>query len=254
MSSPIVKIGTIGIALGVAVMIITMAVVTGFQKQITNKITLFTSHAQIKDYNENNSQEPDPISVNPTTILKLKSLPEVQHIQAFATKNGILKTKTDNEGVVLKGVNSDYDWGSLKPYFTEGQPLKLNANDVSKDIIISQTLADNLQLKLNQKLLIYFMTKKKLNDTTVSGENYINYEPRVKDFYVKGIFNTGFSDFDKNLVIVDLKQIQKLNYWDSSQVAGYEIYLKNFNDLEKNVEQLNDEVGYNYSVVSAKQL
>lgn len=254
MSSPIVKIGTIGIALGVAVMIITMAVVTGFQKQITNKITLFTSHAQIKDYNENNSQEPDPISVNPTTILKLKSLPEVQHIQAFATKNGILKTKTDNEGVVLKGVNSDYDWGSLKPYFTEGQPLKLNANDVSKDIIISQTLADNLQLKLNQKLLIYFMTKKKLNDTTVSGENYINYEPRVKDFYVKGIFNTGFSDFDKNLVIVDIKQIQKLNYWDSSQVAGYEIYLKNFNDLEKNVEQLNDEVGYNYSVVSAKQL
>lgn len=254
MSSPIVKIGTIGIALGVAVMIITMAVVTGFQKQITNKITLFTSHAQIKDYNENNSQEPNPISIDNASILKLKSLETVKHIQAFATKNGILKTKTDNEGVLLKGIPSDYDWSFLQPYFTDGKPLNLTPKEVSKDIVISQTLADNLQLKLNQKLLVYFMTKKKLNDTTLSGTNYVNYEPRVKDFYVKGIFNTGFSDFDKNLVLVDIKQIQKLNYWDSDQVAGYEIYVKNFEEIDKTVEQLNDEIGYQYSVASAKQL
>jgi lipoprotein-releasing system permease protein len=98
------------------------------------------------------------------------------------------------------------------------------------------------------------MTKKKLEDTTVSGQNYINYEPRVKDFYIKGIFNTGFADFDKNLVFVDLKQIQKLNYWNANEVAGYEVYLTNFNLLESSLENLNDVVGYNYTVSSVKQL
>jgi lipoprotein-releasing system permease protein len=255
MSSPIVKIGITGIALGVAVMIITMAVVTGFQQQIINKITTFTSHLQINDYDENQSLEPNPISLDVRLLKTISSTQNVKHLQAFATKNGILKTKTENEGIVLKGVSSDYDWSHLKPYFSEGSPLQINnTSSVSKDIIISQTLANKLNLKLNQKLLVYFMTKKKLSDTTVSGQNYINYEPRVKDFYVKGIFNTGFSDFDKNLVFVDLKQIQKLNYWDSNQVAGYEVYLNDFNQLETSVETLNDVVGYNYTVASVKQL
>jgi len=254
MSSPIVKIGITGIALGVAVMIITMAVVTGFQQQIIHKITTFTSHLQINDYDENQSLEPNPISLNDTLLKTISSSPNVKHLQAFATKNGILKTKTENEGIVLKGVSSDYDWSYISPYFSEGNPLSIKNDSVSKDIVISQTLANKLNLKLNQKLLVYFMTRKKLTDTTMSGANYINYEPRVKDFYVKGIFNTGFSDFDKNLVFVDLKQIQKLNYWDSNQVAGYEVYLKDFDQLETSVETLNDVVGYNYTVASVKQL
>lgn len=254
MSSPIVKIGVTGIALGVAVMIITMAVVTGFQQQIIHKITTFTAHLQINDYDENQSLEPNPISLDDTLLKTISSSPNVKHLQAFATKNGILKTKTENEGIVLKGVSSDYDWSYITPYFSEGNPLHIKKDSVSKDIVISQTLANKLNLKLNQKLLVYFMTKKKLTDTTMNGQNYINYEPRVKDFYVKGIFNTGFSDFDKNLVFVDLKQIQKLNYWAPNQVAGYEVYLKDFNQLETSVETLNDIVGYNYTVASVKQL
>lgn len=254
MSSPIVKIGITGIALGVAVMIITMAVVTGFQQQIINKITTFTSHLRINDYDENQSLEPNPISLEDSLLKIISVSPNVKHLQAFATKNGILKTKTENEGIVLKGVSSDYDWSHLKPYFSEGNPLTINKDSTTKDIVISQTLANKLNLKLNQKLLVYFMTKKKLTDTTMSGANYINYEPRVKDFYIKGIFNTGFSDFDKNLVFVDLKQIQKLNYWDSTQVAGYEVYLNDFDQLESSVETLNDVVGYNYTVASVKQL
>src|ERR1700752_3175086 len=110
MSAPIVKIGITGIALGIAVMIITMAVVTGFQQQIINKITTFTSHLQINDYDENNSLEPNPITLESKTLHDISSLSNVNHLQAFATKNGILKTKTENEGVVLKGISSDYDW------------------------------------------------------------------------------------------------------------------------------------------------
>ena len=203
MSSPIIKIGIIGIALGVAVMIITLAVVTGFQQQITNKITTFTSHLQINDYDQNQSFEPNPIMVNDSILIAIGSIPNVKLYQPFATKNGILKTKTDNEGIVLKGVDETYDWTNLKPYIKQGTVLSLNKDTVSKQIFISQTLANKLNIKLNQKMLVYFMSKKKMNDTTLNGSNYIDYEPRVKDFYVKGIFNTGFSDIDKNLVFVD---------------------------------------------------
>lgn len=254
MSSPIIKIGIIGIALGVAVMIITLSVVTGFQKQITAKITTFTSHIQINDYQQNQSFEPNPIIVSDSILKAISKIPNIKLYQPFATKNGILKTKTDNEGIVLKGVDEKYDWSNLKPYVTEGSVLSLNKDTVSKQIFISKTLANKLNIKLNQKMLIYFMSKKKLNDTTYNGQNYIDYEPRVKDFYVKGIFNTGFSDFDKNLVFVDLKQIQKLNYWQANEVAGYEIYLNNFNLLEQTLGNVNDVVGYQLSVNSAKQL
>ena len=205
MSSPIVKIGIIGIALGVAVMIITLAVVTGFQQQITSKITTFTSHLQINDYDQNQSFEPNPITVHDYILKAIDSIPNVKLYQPFATKNGILKTKTDNEGIVLKGVDETYDWSNLKPYIKEGTVLSLNKDTVSKQIFISQTLANKLNIKLNQKMLIYFMSKKKMTDTTLSGSNYIDYEPRVKNFYVRGIFNTGFSDFDKNLVFVDIR-------------------------------------------------
>lgn len=254
MSSPIVKIGTTGIALGVAVMIITMAVITGFQQQITKKITTFTAHLQINDYDENPSQEPNPIVVDAAVLQAVSAHDNVKHAQAFATKNGILKTKTENEGIVLKGVSADYDWSYLEPYLSEGATLNISDTAVSKDIFISKAIATKLNLKLNQKLLVYFMSKKKLTDTTFSGQNYIEYEPRVKDFYVKGIFNTGFADFDKNLVFVDLKQIQKLNYWNPQQVGGYEVYLNDFNKLEQTQEELNDIVGYDLIVNNVKQM
>ena len=206
-SSPIVKIGIIGIALGVAVMIITMAVVTGFQQQIVNKITTFSSHLQINEFNQNQSLEPNPITFSNEVLNKISATENVKHIESFITKNGILKTKTDNEGIILKGISYDYDWKNLKPYLAQGDLLHIKKDSINKDILISQTLASKLDLKLNQKLLIYFMTKKKLVDTTFTEQNKIDYEPRVKEFYVKGIFNTGFSDFDKNLVFVDLKLI-----------------------------------------------
>ena len=254
MSTPIVKIGITGIALGVAVMIITMAVVTGFQQQITQKIITFSSHLQISDYDQNKSDEPNPITFETDFLQKISTTENVKHIQPFATKNGILKTKTENEGILLKGVSNNFDWSYLKPYITEGSALTFNKESASTDIVVSKTLATKLHIVLNQKLSVYFLTKKKLADTTMSGENYVDYEFRSRVFIVKGIFNTGFSDFDKNLVFVDLKQIQNLNYWKPNQVAGYEVYLKDFDLLEPTLERLNDVVGYDYTVASVKQI
>jgi len=253
-SNPIVNIGITGIALGVAVMIITLSVITGFQKQIIEKITTFSSHMQLHDYNKTQSEEPFPISVDKNVITALKQYPDLKHIQPFATKNGVLKTKTDNEGIILKGVDENYDWSFIKPYIIKGELPKFNYQEVSKDIFISQALANKLNIELNQKLLIYFMTKKKTIDSSLYSQTFVEYEPRVKDFYVKGIFNTGFSDFDKNLAFVDLQQIQKLNYWTTEQVAGYEIYIKDFNNLELISEELNEIVGFNYKISTVKEL
>lgn len=252
-SRPIVKIGITGIALGVAVMILTMAIVTGFQKEIIAKITTFTAHLQINDYDLNNSLEASPVKLSDAVLNKIRALPNIKHIQSYATKNGILKAKTENEGVVLKGVDASYDWSLMKPYIEEGTVLNLPHDAVSQDILVSRSMADRLHLKLGQKLLLYFITKKKLADTTVSGENYINYEAREKTFYIKGIYNTSFSDVDKNLVMVDLKQIQKLNYWSHGEVAGYEIYLRDFSLLERTQEQVSDLAGYDYAVTSVKE-
>lgn len=252
-SRPIVKIGITGIALGVAVMILTMAIVTGFQKEIIAKITTFSAHLQINDYDLNNSLEASPVRLSDSVLSRIKALPNIRHIQPYATKNGILKAKSENEGVVLKGVDSHYDWSLMKPYIEEGTVLSLPPDAVSQDILVSRTMADKLQLKLGQKLLLYFVTKKKLADTTLSGESYINYEAREKTFYIKGIYNTGFSDIDKNLVLVDLKQIQKLNYWSHGEVAGYEIYLRHFDLLPQSQEQVSELAGYDHLVTSVME-
>ena len=254
MSKPIVKIGIIGIALGVAVMIITIAVVTGFQQQITQKIIAFNAHLRISDYNQNTSEEPNPIAFDEAVLKRIVSSDNVKHIQPFATKLGILKTKEENENILLKGVSSEFDWSYLQPYITQGTALKLNLQQTSNDILISQTIAKRLNISLNKKFVVYFLTKKKLADTTLSGKNYIDYEFRSRAFIVKGIFNTGFADFDKNLVFVDLKQIQKLNYWQPNEVAGYEVFLNDFEQLDNSLENLNDVVGYDYTVASVKQL
>ncbi|MBS1634513.1 MAG: ABC transporter permease [Bacteroidetes bacterium] len=251
-SKPIVKIGIIGISLGVAVMILTMAIVTGFQKEIIRKITTFSPHLLINDYDLNNSLEANPIELETPVLNQLRALPGVKHVQPFATKNGILKTETENEGIVLKGISADFDWSLLKPYITRGEPLKLNDTATSNNILVSKTLADKLHLKMGQKLLVYFMTRKKQTDTTEYGDSYQGYEPRERSFKITGIYNTGFADFDKNLVFVDLNQVRKLNYWGPKQVAGYEIYLNDFKTIDAETEVVNDLVGYNYTVSSVK--
>jgi len=249
-SKPIVKIGITGIALGVAVMILTMAIVTGFQKEIIVKITTFSPHLQINTFDHNNSLEATPLYLREGTLDSIRALPGVRHLQPYATKNGILKTKAENEGVVLKGVDRHYDWSLLKPYLREGRLLKLDTGEVSQDILVSQNMKDRLGLKLGQKLLGYFQAKKKYADT-LTGER--EYEMRRREFYIAGIYNTGFSDFDKNLVFVDMRQVQNLNYWKPETVAGYEIYLEPDAKPEAIQEQVADLVGYDYLVSSVTE-
>ena len=235
-SRPVIRISMLGIALGLAVMILTVSIVTGFQREIRNKLIGMGSHIQITNYDNNASNEPQPISKNQVFLNELKSNPDINHFQVYATKSGIIKTKTDNEGVMLKGIGADYDWGFIDKNLKSGKSFSVSDTGVSKNIIISKYLADKLELKLDEKMVIYFLTKKEDSSST-------QYEQRVKVFYISGIYETGYEDIDKRLVLVDIRQIQKLNYWNEDQIGGFEIAIKDYKKIDKVGEVVNELVG-----------
>jgi lipoprotein-releasing system permease protein len=230
LSRPIVRISVLGIVLGLAVMILAVAIVTGFQNEIKAKLIGFNSHIQISNYDNNVSAEPKPISRIQPFLTALKSDPDIRHIEVYATKNGIVKTKTDNEGILLKGVSADYDWSFLNTNFVEGKAFVLN-DTVSKNIVISKYLSDKLNFKLNDKMIIYFIV-----DRFDSLGNRVRTETAARDFYISGIYETGLEDVDKTLVLSDIRRIQKMNGWSEDEVAGFEISINDYKKI--------DDIGY----------
>ncbi|MGZ4079023.1 MAG: ABC transporter permease, partial [Bacteroidia bacterium] len=247
LSRPIVRISVLGIALGLAVMILAVAIVTGFQGEIKNKLIGFGSHIIITNYDDNHSDEPEPISKKQAFLPELKRNKEILHVQMYTTKSGIVKTKTENEGVLLKGVGADYDWKFINDNLKSGKTFTVSDTGLSRDIVISKYLADKLEMKLNDKLVIYFLTKTK--DSAA-----VQYEQRVKTFYVSGIYETGYEDFDKKLVLVDIGQIQKINLWDPDQVGGFEIAIKDYKKIDEVGDEVNDLIGEGLSVQTVKEL
>jgi lipoprotein-releasing system permease protein len=236
LSKPIIRISVLGIALGLAVMILTVSIITGFQQEIRNKLIGFGSHIQISNYDNNASDEAQAISIKQTFIKDLKSNSAISHIQIYATKSGIIKTKTDNEGVMLKGIGKDYDWKFIEENLKAGKVFTVNDSEISRNIVISKYLSDKLDLQVGNKMTIYFLTKK-------SDSTYTHYQQRVKVFYISGIYETGFEDVDKRLVLVDIQQIQKLNYWNDDQIGGFEIALKDYKNIDKIGAEVNEKVG-----------
>lgn len=240
LSRPIVRISVLGITLGLAVMILAMAVVTGFQNEIKAKLIGFNSHIQISNYDNNTSAEPKPVSKFQPFLNDIKSNPEIKHISVYATKNGIVKTQTDNEGILLKGISSDYDWSFLDQSFVQGKGFVVG-DTVSKSIVISKHLSDKLNLKLNDKMIIYFIV-----DRFDSLGTKIRTETTGKDFYISGIYETGLEEVDKTLVLTDIRRIQKMNGWNEDEVAGFEIAIKDYKKI--------DDIGYDVDAMIGQGL
>lgn len=240
LSRPIVRISVLGITLGLAAMILSVAVVTGFQNEIKAKLIGFNSHIQISNYDNNVSGEPKPISKIQPFLEELKSNSDINHIEVYATKNGIVKTKTDNEGILLKGIDKDYDWTFLNKSFVQGKGFAIG-DTVSKSIVISKYLGDKLNLKLSDKMIIYFIV-----DRFDSTGAKTRTETSAKDFYISGIYETGLEDIDKTLVLSDIRRIQKMNGWREDEVAGFEISVKEYKKI--------DEIGYNVDALIGQGL
>jgi len=252
-SKPIVKIGIIGITVGVSVMLLTVSIVLGFKKEIVNKITGLTTHIVVSSINRNSSNELEPLVIQDDTLKLLKKLPFLKHIQKTAFKNGLLKTDTENEGILLKGVDKDYDFSFIKKHLTEGRLPEYRDEEASKEILISEVLARRMDLKLDTKIMVYFISQREVYDSLIE-ETVTKSEQRSRKFTICGIFKTNFADFDDKLSMVDLRQIQRISNWDSTKVGSYEIEIKDFSKVEEAQEELEELLGYNYDISNVKQI
>lgn len=221
-------------------MIVTVALANGFQEAVSQKVFSFLGHIRIQEKQPEKSvlTEETPIIRNDELVKQLKADPAVKTIHPFATKYGILKTKEDLEGVLVKGFDSTYDFKNFQPFLREGRPIQFNDSTYSREIMLSATTAKQLKLKVNDRIRIYFIRPSADSAETMAGVNI-----RADKLTITGIFNTGIEEYDKNFAIGDLQLIQRLNNWEKEEIGGYEIFLENYNDIvdkEKSLYEYKD--------------
>ncbi len=232
-SKSIVSIAVFGIAFGLLVMIMAVAIVTGFKKEVRNKVIGFGSHIQLVNYDSNTSYATSPVSQNQPWLNDLKTLQGIKHVEVFATKPGIVKTDEEIQGIVLKGVGSDFDWTFFRNSLADGTIFTVTDTGTINKVLISNQMASMLKLKVGDPFFTYF-----LNESADV--------QRMRRFTISGIYNTSLEDFDRLFVICDISQLRRLNDWKSDEVSGFEITINNFNDLDLMMHKVR-ELTINYS-------
>ncbi len=227
-SRPINVIAVTGIALGLAVMIVAVAVLTGFKQQIRNKIVGFGSNIQILNFDSNLSLETVPISDTQPFIPRIRAMDGIRHVQVFATKAGIIKMSEAIQGVVLKGIGSDFDWKFFESNIVDGSIFTVTDTGRTNQVIISKKISDMLRLKTGDSFAMYF----------------VQDPPRSRKFTISGIYETSLEEFDKLYVFCDIGHIKRLNGWTDDQVSGFEIFIDDFDRLDEMTMAVRDEVGY----------
>lgn len=214
-SRPIVSVAIWGISIGLAVMILSVAIVTGFKNEITQKVIGFGSHITIVNYDSHSKFETFPISKDQPWIEDVKNIPGVIRFNKYITKGGIIKTEEYLHGAVFKGIGQDYSWEFFEQYMISGNPITVSDTIRNDSIVISEFIANNLGLEVGDRLDAYF----------------IQDPPRMRRFTVAGIYNTQLEELDKMFVFVDIKHPRRLNNWEDNQISGFEIFVDDFRKL-----------------------
>ena len=218
-SAPIIKIGIAAIAIGIIVMLIAIATGIGLQQKIRDKAVAFNGHVTISNFDSNTSEESQvPISINQEFYPEFKNIDGIKHVQAVATKFGVIRTETDFEGVVMKGVGADYSWQYFEEFLLEGK-LPVFSDEMNSDVLISQYLAKRLGFKVGDSFQMYFMKED------------ISQPPFIRKFDVVGIYNSGFQELDETYFIGDIKHVQRLNKWEADEVGNFEVFIDDYDDL-----------------------
>ena len=212
----ILRFSILGVALGIFLMLLSLAVVKGFQGEIRSKVIGFGSHIQITEFNYENPLNFKPLDKDQPFYPSLEDEDGVASIQMYALKEGIIKTNDEIAGVIAKGISTDFNWKFFSQNLEEGSILKIEDSIKSNSVIISRHLSKQLKLNLNDKLLIYFIQ---------------NGKSRPRKLTVTGIYNTGMQQFDKAYILMDIKHIQRLNEWGEHQISGFEVLLNRYEDL-----------------------
>ena len=245
-SRPAIHIATAGVAIGLAVMIISVCVVLGFKHTIRDKVIGFGSHIQVADFLTLQQMEQYPIVIDDSMINVLKHIPDVAHVQRFAMKEGILKTDSDFLGVAFKGVGPDFDSTFIHNNMVEGSIPHFSDSVSHNKIVVSQSMADKLHLKSGQRIFAYF---------------FDNNGVRTRRFTIAGIYQTNLKKYDETIVFTDLYTAVKLNGWESDQASGAELSVNNFDNLDmvesrviSKVKGTVDHYGETYSSATIKEL
>ena len=221
-SRPAVLIATAGIAVGLAVMIVAVAVVIGFKSEVRNKVIGFGSHIQVSNFDALRSYETRPIVVNDSMTAALSDYPQVKHVQRYSTKPGMIKTDDAFQGMVLKGVGPEFDARFFRDHLIEGEVPVFSDSVSTNQVLISKTLATKLRLKLGDKIYTY----------------YIQDDVRARRLTIKGIYQTNFAEYDNLFLLTDLYMVNRLNGWQPQQVSGVELQVHDYDRLEETTYQI----------------
>ena len=231
-SAPIIKIAILAISLGMITMLISVATSVGLQKKIKEKVSAFNGDLIITNFDTNNSDDSQvPISMQQDFYPDFTISDNVSHIQITASKGAVIRTQTDFEGIIVKGVGPDYNWSYFKDFLTQGVVPTYDTPQMSNQVLISQYLANRLGLKVGDKALAYFFNK---NSST---------PPRTRAFTISGLYNSGFQQFDAQFIIADIRHIQRLNKWEPYQIGAFELFVKDFDLIEQTNIQVYNAIG-----------
>lgn len=224
-SAVIHKIAIASVALGIAIMILSFMILGGFQNNIKDKIYSFSGHLQVKKFSFSNSMEEDPVRIEPLLLDSLRKERDIRHIQGYAHKPGIVSINDEVFGLLFKGIGSDFNWQQFAPYLVKGDTLSFSSDfRFHNDILISEKKAQQMQVDVGDRFVIYFPMD----------------PPKPRTVTIKGIFKTGLEDFDEQMVLGDIDLIRFLNAWENGEVGGYEVFVKNINNLENSEDALID--------------
>jgi lipoprotein-releasing system permease protein len=242
-TSTVTKIGISSIAIGLSVMIISFSILIGFKQTIREKLFSLSSHIQVSKITLNQSFEETPIEINTKFYQNYRKNPEIRHVQAVSNKAGLLKSSEEHAGIIIKGVGRDFDWANFKENLSEGREINFRDTSgqqatYSDEIIISKKIANQLKIKLYDKVRIYF----------------IQNPPRIRPVKVVGIYDTGLEEFDKNFIIGDLVMIQRINNWDKGTAGHYEVFLKNFHNLDMLARQISDDIDQDMQLLKVTEM
>lgn len=244
-AKPAVRIAMMGIAIGLAVMIIAVAVVIGFKSEVRNKVIGFGSHIQISNFDAVRSFETHPVVVNDSMMAALAGNPDVRHVQRYSTKPGMIKTDDAFQGMVLKGVGPEFDAAFFRDHLLEGEIPAFSDSASTNQVVISKAIADKLRLKLGDKIYTY----------------YIQNDVRARRLTIKGIYQTNFSEYDQLFLLTDLHLVNRLNNWEPGQVSGVELQVSDYGRLEDitydiavGTDNKQDALGGTYYVQNIEQM
>ena len=221
-SAPIIKIAIAAIAIGVVMMLIAIASTSGLQLKIRDKVSAFNGHIQIYNYDNNSSDiSVVPVSKEQDFYPEFKNVDGISHVQAVATKGGIIRTQDTFEGMLAKGVGEDYNWTAFEEYLVEGR-IPNYKGDLNNEVLISRIKANLLNLKVGDSFFAIFL---KNNDPSKA--------PNNRKFEITGIYDSGFEELDRDNIFVDIRHIQRMNKWSENEVGNFEVFLEDFDKIDE---------------------